>query len=123
MFFVVFSLILIQCAKMFPSEKKSKVYYPQGAYEITDTPYKEKAKFTAETDVTNVGAFNNEAKPAFKSNSFPINVMRIIENGSPFNNTHINFNYLQPGKTFNITSQEPGVLDLSIIPIDERISR
>ena len=120
MLFVIFSLILVQCAKMFPSDKRRPDYFPERAHELKNTVNKEKIKFTAQTDLTDiVHGFENKTIPFFKSIVIPRNITRNFDNTGTFNNPGVNFYYPQPAKTFKTSSHGPAIVDLSFLSTGE----
>jgi hypothetical protein len=120
MFFVVFALVLVECARKFPSGKMQPNDSLSAAEKPKNSANKEKSKLIAQTYLENmIPRFENKAMPVFKSIAPQGNIVRYID-GSSFNKSGINFNYLPSGKTFKITAQQPLIIDLSILPAVER---
>jgi len=91
LFFVGFSLILVQCAKMFPSKIKKSKQYPPRAARIKTITYNKQTKFTSFVEEIYIGKnFNRSLIPFLKNPVLPKNLMIYINNYPIFNNSNNN---------------------------------
>jgi hypothetical protein len=92
LFFVVFALILVQCAILFPSnEKVRNKPYPTELPSIKTYNQKLSGLPLKETDFGT--KFNQALLPFFKNPHFPNKMMLYLNNHPGFYNTYIDFGY------------------------------
>jgi hypothetical protein len=94
LFFVGFALILVQCAKMFPSEDPKPIPFPPESSMIKNVAAKEPQKLNTASEETTI-PFNKPILPFFKYPRFRKNVIFYINSNSQFNNPNVNFTSLQ----------------------------
>jgi hypothetical protein len=107
MFFVGASLILVQCAKLFPSVQNSSGINPESNF-IKKTAVKKQVKSSAIADVLSIeaGMKNNMVWPLFSNPVFNYNVFASIKPAHMFDQPYINLAYAKFVREFQSTNAE-----------------
>jgi hypothetical protein len=110
LFFVGSAIILVQCAKLFPTTDKSSKQQSQNQAKIDYTIFSRQTNaalaFTnTALAVTNAASFkfsfkNKQVRPLFNNSGFPYNMMAFINYHSLFYRPYMSLNYFGLGQTY-----------------------
>jgi hypothetical protein len=94
LFFVGFALILIQCAKLFPT--RDKILKQSKAHTINNTTDSKHSKETlsiTNTAQVSPGIYTNIFTPWFSQRFLPYHIMEYINTRPLFSNSYVSFEY------------------------------